>query len=157
MTAPAVTTWTDLLNQMRSVPDRLAALAADLGATACVRPARDEWSVCEIIGHMCAVESPYRARLVRMTLEDNPRMAAIGCITGDYDPDTPVRILIETLAMLRRETLSFLESLSPLDRARPGVHAELGPVTLRSQVEALSAHDEEHVAHIASLLKKSPV
>jgi hypothetical protein len=154
MTSPAVTTWTDLLNQMRSVPDRLAAHTADLGPGACVRPAQDEWSICEIIGHMCAVESPYRARLVRMTLEDNPRMAAIGCITGDYDPETPVRILIETLAMLRRETISFLDNLSPLDRGRPGTHAELGAVTLRSQVEALSAHDEEHVAHIAALLKK---
>ena len=151
MTASAVT-WNDLLNQMRSVPDRLAALVADIGPDACVRSAPDEWSVCEIIGHMCAVESPYRARLVRMTFEDNPRMAAIGCITGDYDPATPVRILIETLAMLRRETLAFLESLSPLDRGRPGVHAELGPVTLRSQVESLSAHDEEHVAHIEKLI-----
>jgi hypothetical protein len=101
---------------------------------------------------MCAIESPYRARLARMTLEDNPRMAAIGCITGDYDPETPVRILIETLAMLRRETLVFLDSLAPIDRGRPGIHAELGPVTLRSQVEALSAHDEEHVAHIAKLI-----
>ncbi len=97
-----------------------------LGPAACVRPSADEWSVCEIIGHMCAIESPYRARLARMTLEDNPRMAAIGCITGDYDPDTPVSILIETLAMLRRETLAFLESLPPMAARRPGVHAELG-------------------------------
>lgn len=154
MTAPAVTTWADLLNQMRSVPDRLAALAADLGSAACVRPAHDEWSVCEIIGHLCAIESPYRARLVRMSLDDNPRMAAIGCITGDYDPETPVPILIETLAMLRRETIAFLESLSPLQRSRPGHHAELGPVTLRSQVEALSAHDEEHVARITRLVSQ---
>jgi hypothetical protein len=151
MTTPAVTTWTDLLDQMRSVPDRLASLTADFGPAACVRPAQDEWSVCEIIGHMCAIEFPYRARLVRMSLEDNPRMAAIGCITGDYDPDTPVRILVETLAMLRRETIAFLESLSPLDRARPGYHVELGAVTLRSQVEALSAHDEEHVVRIEQL------
>lgn len=152
MTTSAVTTWTELLNQMRSVPDRLAALVADAGPAACVRPAPDEWSVCEIIGHLCAIESPYRARLARMTLEDNPRMAAIGCITGDYDPATPVRILIETLAMLRGGTVAFLESLTPLDRGRPGVHAELGPVTLRSQVEALSAHDEEHVARIEKLI-----
>ena len=132
----------------------MAQLTADLGAGACVRPSRDEWSVCEIIGHMCAVESPYRARLARMTLEENPRMAAISCITGDYDPETPVSILVETYAMLRRETLAFLEKLPPIARARPGIHAELGPVTLRDQVEALSAHDEEHLAHIAELVSK---
>jgi hypothetical protein len=154
MNAPAGTTWTDLLTKMRSVPDRLAALTTDLGPGACVRPSHDEWSVCEIVGHMCAIESPYRARLARMTLEDNPRMAAIGCITGDYDPDTPVGILVETLAMLRRETLAFLENLPLIARARPGIHAELGSVTLRDQVESLSAHDEEHIAHIARLLER---
>ena len=154
MTAPAVTTWADLLNQMRSVPERLADLTRDLGHSACVRPAPDEWSICEIIGHLCAIESPYRARLVRMSLEDNPRMAAIGCITGDYDPETPVGILVETLAAMRRETVAFLESLAPLDRGRPGIHSELGAVTLRSQVEALSAHDEEHVARIEKLIRR---
>jgi hypothetical protein len=102
---------------------------------------------------MCAVESPYRARLVRMSFETNPRVTAIGCITGDYDPETPVHILVETMAMLRRETVAFLESLEPLARGRPGIHAELGPVTLRSQVEALSAHDAEHLAQIADILK----
>jgi hypothetical protein len=147
-------TWTELLSQLRSVPDRLAALTAEMGPAACVRPSRDEWSVCEIVGHMCAIESPYRARLARMTLEENPRMAAIGCITGDYDPDTPISILIETLAMLRRETIAFLDSLPTMARARPGIHAELGAVTVRDQVEALSAHDEEHIAHIEALLRK---
>ncbi len=154
MTAPAVVTWTDLLNQLRSVPQRLTTLTAEVGATACVRPSRDEWSICEIVGHLCAVESPYRARLARMTLEDNPRMAAIGCNTGDYDPETPVGILIETFTVLRRETLALLEDLPPLARGRSGIHAEIGPVTLRSQVEALSAHDEEHVAHIAELIRR---
>ena len=154
MTSPAVVTWTELLEQMRAVPERLAELTRAAGPAACVRRGQDEWSVCEIIGHMCAVESPYRARLARIMLEDNPRVAAIGCITGDYDPDTPARILVETMAMLRRETLALLESLAPLDRGRPGVHAELGAVTLRSQVESLSAHDAEHLAHIALLVSQ---
>jgi hypothetical protein len=150
----AAMTWTELLNRLSTAPERAAALTADLGQAACVRPSRDEWSVCEIIGHMCAIESPYRARLARMTLEDDPRVAAIGCITGDYDPETPVTILLETLAMLRRETVALLENLTPMARARPGIHAELGPVTLRSQVDALSAHDEEHVAQIAALVSQ---
>ncbi len=154
MTAPAAMTWTELLSKLRSVPDRVAALTTDIGPASCVRPSREEWSVCQIIGHMCAIESPYRARLARMTLEDNPRMAAIGCITGDYDPETPAGILVETFAMLRRETLAFLEKLPPEARARPGIHAELGSVTLRDQVEALRAHDEEHMARLEELISQ---
>jgi DinB superfamily len=155
MVAPAAVTWSEMLNTLRSVPARLNELTSgECGGNCCVRPAPDEWSVCEIIGHMCAVESPYRARLVRISIQENPHVSAINCITGEYDPDTPVAILIDTLAMLRRDTLAFLENLEPLARGRKAVHAELGPITLRSQVEALSAHDEEHLAHIVELLKK---
>ncbi len=81
-------------------------------------------------------------------------MAAISCITGDYDPETPIAILVETFAMLRCETIRFLESLTPLARGRTAVHEELGDITLRSQVEALSAHDEVHLSQIARILKK---
>ena len=113
------------------------------------RPTGDQWSVSETISHLCAVESPYRARLVRITLQDNPYVTAIGRITGDYDPATPVSILIETFMSLRTSTLDFLESLTPVPRARgTAVHAELGPITLRSQVEALLANDEEQLNRI---------
>ena len=155
MTAPVSMTWSELLLALRSAPERLAKLTSEAphDSTA-ARASGDGWSVCQIVGHMCAVESPYRARLVRISLEDHPHVAAISCITGDYAPETPIAILVETFAMLRRETVRFLESLAPLARGRTAVHAELGKITLRSQVEALSAHDEEHLAQIARLLKK---
>ena len=155
MTAPASMTWSELLDALRSVPERLDALTSETAHDRmAARPNGDDWSVCQIVGHMCAVESPYRARLVRISLEDHPHVAAINCITGDYDPETPIAILVETFAMLRRETVRFLESLAPLARGRTAVHAELGHITLRSQVEALSAHDEEHLAQIARRLEK---
>lgn len=155
MTAPGSMTWSELLNALRSMPERLVTLTSEASHdNTAARSNGDEWSVCQIVGHLCAVESPYRARLVRITLEDHPHVAAINCITGEYDPDTPIAILIETFALLRRETVRFLESLAPLARGRTAVHAELGNITLRSQVEALSAHDEEHLAQIARLLEK---
>lgn len=157
MTASASMTWSDLLDALRSVPERLAALTSEASHdSTAARVNGDDWSVCQIVGHMCAVESPYRARLVRISLVDHPHVAAISCITGDYDPETPIAILVDTFAMLRRETVRFLESLAPLARGRTAVHAELGDITLRSQVEALSAHDEEHLAQIARLLEKQP-
>ena len=155
MTAPATMTWSELLGTLRSAPERLAALTSDASHdSTAARVNGNDWSVCQIVGHMCAVESPYRARLVRISLEEHPHVAAISCITGDYDPETPIGILAETFAVLRRETVRFLENLAPLARGRTAVHAELGDITLRSQVEALSAHDEEHLAQIARLLEK---
>jgi len=155
MTAPASMTWSQLLDALRSVPEQLAALVSEASHdSTAARVTGEHWSVCQIVGHMCAVESPYRARLVRISLEDHPYVAAINCITGEYDPETPIAILVETFAMLRRETIRFLENLAPLARGRTAVHAELGNITLRSQVEALSAHDEEHLAQIVRLLEK---
>jgi len=153
MTQATTAAWPDVLALLRQTPRTLRDLTADVSPHILrTRPAPDQWSVSEIISHLCAVEPPYRARLVRITLQENPYVTAIGRITGDYDPDTPVPILIETFTSLRTSTLDFLESLAPVARARPGVHAELGPITLRSQVEALLANDEEQLARIRAIL-----
>jgi len=153
MTQATTAAWPDVLALLRQTPRTLRDLTADVSPHILrTRPAPDQWSVSEIISHLCAVEPPYRARLVRITLQDNPYVTAIGRITGDYDPDTPVPILIETFTSLRTSTLDFLESLAPVARARPAVHAELGPITLRSQVEALLANDEEQLARIRAIL-----
>ncbi len=156
MTQASTAAWPDVLALLRQTPRTLRDLTADVSPHILrTRPAPDQWSVSEIISHLCAVEPPYRARLVRITLQENPYVTAIGRITGDYDPDTPVPILIETFTSLRTSTLDFLESLAPVARARPAVHAELGPITLRSQVEALLANDEEQLARIRAILDRT--
>lgn len=145
--------WSALLAGLHGTPERLRELLAGVSsAAACARPDAEIWSLCEIVSHMCAVEPPYRARLLRIALEDCPHVAAIDRITGGYDPQTPVGILLDTFAALRAGTLAFLEGLPVEARARPALHAELGPTTLRGQAEALLAHDEAHLAEIAARL-----
>ena len=115
MTQATTAAWPDVLALLRQTPRTLRDLTADVSPHILrTRPAPDQWSVSEIISHLCAVEPPYRARLVRITLQENPYVTAIGRITGDYDPDTPVPILIETFTSLRTSTLDFLESLAPV-------------------------------------------
>ena len=70
--------------------------------------------VCEIMAHLCAIESPFRARLVRITLQENPSVAAIADhMTGGYDLDTPAAILLDTFSELRAGTVAYLEKLPP--------------------------------------------
>lgn len=148
-------TWGALLTELARTPAELRSMLADIPpARLCDKPAPERWSVCEIVSHMCAVEPPYRARLARIVLEENPRVAAIDRITGGYDPQTPVSILLDTFAQLRADTVAFLRSLPAGARVRPAVHADLGPITLRSQVESLLAHDREHLAQIAGLIQR---
>jgi hypothetical protein len=145
--------WSALLGELRRTPERLRELFADVPVgQACDRPEGEMWSLCEVVSHLCAVESPYRARLVRMALEDNPHVAAIDRITGGYDPATPVGILLDTFADLRAGTVAFLVNLPPAARARPALHAEVGATTLRGQAEMLLEHDQRHLAQIAARL-----
>lgn len=155
MTQAASATWQDILAALRQTPRALRTLTDGISPDVLrTRLEGEQWAVSEIIGHLCAVESPYRARLVRITLQDNPYVTAIGRITGDYDPATPISILIETFTSLRTSTLDFLESLAPVARARTAIHAELGPITLRSQVEALLANDQEQLNRIRAILSR---
>ena len=110
-------------------------------------------AVCEIMAHLCAIESPFRARLVRITLQDNPSIAPIADnLTGGYDLNTPVAILLDTFGDLRAGTVAYLEKLPATDRMRPALHAETGLTTLRGQVEALLHHDEVEIKHLTELL-----
>ena len=154
MTASSSLNWTTLLDGLRATPARLR----DLLNAATVQGVRlhesDARAVGEIMAHLCAVESPFRARLVRITLQDNPSVATMAdSMTGGFDLDTPAGILLDTFSELRAGTVVFLENLPAAARVRPAVHAETGPTTLREQVEVLLGHDEVELSHLTRLLE----
>jgi len=153
MASSSSLTWTALLDALRATPDRLRALLAEASAGNTRWHESDARAVCEVMAHLCAVEPPFRARLVRITLQNNPSVAAIADhMTGGYDLDSPASILLDTFSDLRAGTLAILETLPPEARARPALHAETGPTTLRGQVEALLGHDEVEIKHLTEVL-----
>ena len=123
----APTPWAELIAELGRTPDRLRALASDPSAAS-------------LLESLCAFELPHRAGLVRTVLEDNPELLP------EPEPESgqstrPWPAIIEHFAVLRRDTLAFLEHLPPEARARVANHPSFGRVTLRQQVEALLAHD----------------
>ncbi len=145
-------TWDRLLAALQETPARLREGIADLPEERLDEPIEPGgWTVRRLLGHLCATELPYRARLARIVLEDNPHLAAIERLDGGFDPRTPVGFLLETFASLRAETVAFLAGLPPSARARPARLAGLGPITLRQQARALLAHDQEHLEALRSL------
>jgi hypothetical protein len=154
MTPSSSLNWATLLDGLRATPGRLRALLDAASAGEVRWHESDARAVCEVMAHLCAVESPFRARLVRMTLQENPSVAAIADhMTGGYDLDCPASILLDTFSELRVGTVAFLENLPPAARARPALHAETGPTTLRDQVEALLGHDEVELKRLTELLE----
>ena len=154
MTASSSLNWTTLLDGLRATPGRLRSLLDKVAAGQVRLHESDARAVCEVMAHLCAVESPFRARMVRMTLQDNPRVAAItDSMTGGFDLDTPAGILLDTFTELRAGTVAYLENLPPGARVRSAVHADTGPTTLREQVEVLLGHDEVEVNRLTALLE----
>ena len=99
MTASSSLNWTTLLDGLRATPARLRDLLNEAAAQGVRLHESDARAVGEIMAHLCAIESPFRARLVRITLQENPSVAAIADnMTGGYDLDTPAAILLDTFS-----------------------------------------------------------
>jgi len=153
MTPSSSLNWTTLLDGLRATPARLRDLLNESAAQGVRLHESDARAVAEIMAHLCAVEPPFRARLVRITLQENPSVAAIADhMTGGYDLDTPASILLDTFSELRAGTVAYLETLPPAARVRPAIHADTGPTTLRDQVEALLGHDGVEIGRLTGLI-----
>ena len=71
-------------------------------------------------------------------------------------PGKTLHELLGTFAELRRANLAELRSwhLEPADFARPGLHPELGAVTLGQLIACWPVHDLDHVTQIARTMAK---
>jgi DinB superfamily len=117
----------------------------------------ESWSAFDVIGHLIHGEQTDwvpRAKIIlehgnTRAFEKFDRFAQFQATTG-----RTLDSLLDEFAMLRRENLLELESLdlSPADLDRPGLHPELGPVTLRQLLATWVAHDLDHLMQLARVL-----
>ena len=118
------------------------------------RPAPDEWSIMELVGHIIDVGALWPGRTRQMLAADNPTLAAIdpGWVRQrDYHNKQPEFLLI-TLAEQRAEYVEFLRVLRPAQLARSGIHPTRGPLTVAQGIAALADHDRGHSEQIAANL-----
>jgi hypothetical protein len=120
------------------------------------RPAPDEWSIMEIVGHIVDVGALWPGRTRQMLATDNPALAAVDpnwVRQRDYHNKQPGFLLI-TLAEQRAEYVEFLRLLRPAQLARTGIHPTRGPLTVEQGIAALADHDRGHSEQIAANLEK---
>lgn len=115
------------------------------------RPTPVAWSVLNVVTHLGVVEALYLMRLQRVVTEDTPYEHAI---VPDISMHDTRQLLTENIAVFaerRALTRDFLQTLSQRDWGRPLVHEVVGPTRLRDQVQALVAHDNEHLSQLVAL------
>jgi hypothetical protein len=142
--------------------DALAAFPAELkrqlsgldDAALRFRPAPDEWSAVELVGHMIDVGALWPGRTRQMLASENPSLPAVDPAwvrQRDYQ-NKQLDFLLMALAEQRAEYVDFLRQLRPSQLARTGVHPTRGQLTVEQGIAALADHDHGHSRQIADNL-----
>jgi hypothetical protein len=144
------TLQSELIDQTRSV-------VAAAGPHLRTRPAPNEWSVLELLGHLVDGEVVGAARYRWILAQDEPEL--IG-----YDQDRWVERmdhqnadpedLLALLAALRRSNLDLWARSSDAERARAGIHVERGRESFDLLFRLMAGHGMFHLAQMRRTLRQ---
>jgi hypothetical protein len=117
------------------------------GANMRTRPAEDEWSALECLGHMCDSEMVTSVRYRCILAEDEPPLQAwdqdAWAARLDHAHDDPA-MLLDLLGGLRNANLNLWDRTLPEDRERCGVHAERGFESFELLFRLQAGHGRVH-------------
>ena len=128
---------------------RLRALVREAGPLVRTRPAPEEWSVVECLGHLADGELVVAARARWILAEDEPDIVGYdqdrwvdGLHHGEDDPED----LIALFDALLTANLRLWARTPAADRQRVGLHRERGPESYELITRLAAGHDRFHVA-----------
>jgi uncharacterized damage-inducible protein DinB len=148
----------DAMPVLRATPGVLRAWLAELPEPwVCSNEGPESWSPYDIVGHLIHGERTDWIPRVELLLEHGPTRAFTPFDRFAQFRDSQGRSLAQLLdvfAELRQANLARLQSLRllPKDFERPGLHPELGPVTLGQLLATWVAHDLNHLGQVARVL-----
>jgi hypothetical protein len=143
----------DPRNVIAQTPDRLAALARQLGPAGLERSlAPGKWCAREILCHLADCEVAFAWRL-RQTL------AEPGHVTQPFDqdrwakpyPSLDAQTALAAFSSGRLWNNALLNTLTPEDFATKFNHPERGEMTLETIVETMAGHDLNHLGQIEKI------
>jgi len=134
--------YNELSKQLEGISDEAAGL----------RPAENEWSIKETLGHLLVCEEYAHARLVRMAYETNPYLPAFNDhqlleIRGYHS--TSAQEILNTFLAFGLENLELLKKLDAEQWQRTGRHEERGTITIGYIAEKMLA--EHHIEHLGQI------
>jgi hypothetical protein len=117
------------------------------------------WSPFDVVGHLIHGEETDwmpRAKLILAHGNTRPFVKFDRFAQFEASAGRTLDALLDEFADRRRRNLADLAALgmSDADLDRPGLHPELGPVTMRQLLATWVAHDLDHVVQIARVLAR---
>jgi hypothetical protein len=137
---------------LSAAPDALAAELRGLGRDgARWRPATDEWSFVEVVGHLIEAERRgFAGRIRAIVGSPEPQVAlaswdqeAVAAARDDRRTD-PTTLLAEFRA-LRLDGISLVRGLDAADLGRTGAHPVIGVVRVDELLAEWVHHDRAHL------------
>jgi len=134
---------------LRTTLDEIPRLVASASTQHLKRsPAPGEWSPRQVLNHLSDSDLVFGTRIRMIVTQDRPTIVG-------YDQDawterfgsldaTP-QDTIDRWQTLRRANLRLMQSLSPQEWNRVGLHSERGPESVRLNVQLLAGHDRMHL------------
>lgn len=146
-----------LLSRTPAAIDALLRGLPDAWLTANEGP--DTWSPFDVVGHLIHGEDTDwmpRARLILEHGNTRPFVKFDRFAQFEASAGKTLDALLDEFADRRRHNLDDLAALAltDADLDRPGLHPELGPVTMRQLLATWVAHDLDHVVQIARVLAR---
>ena len=119
------------------------------------RPADEEWSVVELLGHMTDSEMVTSVRYRWVLAEDRPALPGYDqeAWTAQFNhrSDDP-ELLLTLFGALRLANLDLWERTPAEDRGRVGIHAERGPESFDLLFRLQAGHGRVHLAQAEEAL-----
>ncbi len=119
-------------------------------------PDPEEWTPRMVIHHVADSETNAYVRLRRLLAEP------AGTTIQGYDEATWARVLhydrpvpasLAVFRAVRESSAELLDTISPADLRRAGVHTESGPYTLADWLRTYVAHARDHADQIRAVLR----
>jgi hypothetical protein len=119
----------------------------------------ETFSPRDVVGHLIFGEETDWIPRVRIVLEHGPGRAFTPFDRFGFRQrygGRPIGDLLDVFERLRRDNLRTLQdrTLGPADLERPGLHPELGPVTLGQLLATWAVHDLNHLVQIERVLAR---
>ncbi len=138
-------------------PALVRRLVADAGPDLRTRPAPNEWSVLELVGHLVDGELSSAMRYRWIVAHDRPELPgydqarwASRLRHEDADPE----LFLAAFEALRALNLALWRRLPVEDRRRVGIHLERGPESYELTFSLVAGHDRVHVEQARRTLEQ---
>jgi len=146
----------DPIAVQRETPELLAQLTKGIsGNKLRERPAKDRWSVAELLAHLAEAEIGsswrYRQMIEHSGCPLSPYDQELWNVLGDYASRSPEES-IQLFRLLREANLRMFGRLTPEQWQRYGIHAERGEMTLEDLARQIAGHDLNHIEQIRKIL-----